>query len=196
MNADNSLGFNQSSLILSLEKQTACKNSCINKFIKEDKHVEIAIKSKLSLKKDNEKILLNVKKSMTGYDYGKILQKIENEIKLINNNIDQMYVDKLNNKISEGMYERLFSKLKNEIKQKENENMEIKRQKEESKQDDNEKIKSVIQEFLSLNKPTPEIMKVIINKIEIHQDKKVDLYFNFKQLNTLYTNKDINFKNV
>ena len=145
---------------------------------------------------DNEKILLNVKNSMTGYDYGKILQKIENEIKLINNNIDQMYVDKLNNKISEGMYERLFSKLKNEIKQKENENMEIKRQKEESKQDDNEKIKSVIQEFLSLNKPTPEIMKVIINKIEIHQDKKVDLYFNFKQLNTLYTNKDINFKNV
>ena len=39
MNADNSLGFNQSSLILSLGKQTACKNSCINKFIKEDKHV-------------------------------------------------------------------------------------------------------------------------------------------------------------
>ena len=40
-----------------------------------------------------------------------------------------MYVDKLNNKISEEMYERLFSKLKNEIKQKENEYIEIKRQK-------------------------------------------------------------------
>ena len=134
---------------------------------------------------DNEKILLNVKKSMTGYDYGKILQKIENEIKLINNNIDQMYVDKLNNNISEEMYERLFSKLKNKIKQKENEYIEIKRQKEESKKDDTEKIKSVIQEFLSLNKPTSEIMKVIINRIEIHQDKQVDLYFNFKQLNNL-----------
>ena len=134
---------------------------------------------------DNEKILLNVKKSMTGYDYGKILQNIENEIKLINNNIDQMYVDKLNNKISEEMYERLFSKLKNKIKQKENEYIEIKRQKEESKKDDTEKIKSVIQEFLSLNKPTSEIMKVIINRIEIHQDKQVDLYFNFKQLNNL-----------
>ena len=134
---------------------------------------------------DNEKILLNVKKSMTGYDYGKILQKIENEIKLINNNIDQMYVDKLNNKISEEMYERLFSKLKNEIKQKENEYIEIKRQKEESKKDDTEKIKSIIREFLSLNKPTPEIMKIIINRIEIHQDKQVDLYFNFKQLNNL-----------
>lgn len=137
---------------------------------------------------DDEKILLNVKKSMTGYDYSKILKKIENEIKLINNNIDKMYVDKLNNKISEEMYERLFSKLKNEIKQKENEYIEIKRQKEESKQDDTEKIKSVIQGFLSLNKPTPEIMKVIINRIEIHQDKQVDLYFNFKQFNNLYNN--------
>ena len=95
-----------------------------------------------------------------------------------------MYVDKLNNKISEEMYERLFSKLKNEIKQKEKEYMETKQQKE-AKQDDTEKIKSIVQDFLSLNKPTSEIMKVIINRIEIHQDKQVDLYFNFKQLNNL-----------
>ena len=134
---------------------------------------------------DDKRIELDVKNNITKYDYGKILQKLENEIKLINNNIDQMYVDKLNNKISEEMYERLFSKLKNEIKQKENEYIEIKRQKDESKKDDTEKIKSVIQEFLSLNKPTSEIMKVIINRIEIHQDKQVDLYFNFKQLNNL-----------
>ena len=134
---------------------------------------------------DSEKIELKVKKEMTKYDYGKILQKLENDIKLINNNIDQMYVDKLNNKISEEMYERLLKKFGNEIKQKEKEYMEIKQQKEESKQDNTEKIKSVVQEFLSLNKPTSEIMKVIINRIEIHQDKQLDLYFNFKQLNNL-----------
>ena len=137
---------------------------------------------------DDKRIELDVKNNITKYDYGKILQKLENEIKLINNNIDQMYVDKLNNKISEEMYERLFSKLKNEIKQKENEYIEIKRQKDESKKDDTEKIKSVIQEFLNIIKPTPEIMKVIINRIEIHQDKQVDLYFNFKQLNNLKEN--------
>ena len=134
---------------------------------------------------DSEKIELEVKKGMTKYDYGKVLQKLENEIKLINSNIDQMYIDKLNNKISEEMYERLLIKFGDEIKQKEKEYMEIKQQKEESKQDNTEKIKSVIQEFLSLNNPTSEIMKVIINRIEIHQDKKVDLYFNFKQLNNL-----------
>lgn len=78
------------------------------------------------------------------------------------------------------MYERLLEKFRNEIGEKEKEYIEIKKQKEETKQDDTEKIKSVVQEFLSLNKPTSEIMKVIINRIEIHQDKQVDLYFNFK----------------
>ena len=70
---------------------------------------------------DSKKIELEVKKGMTKYDYGKILQKLENEIKLINNNIDKMYVDKLNNKISEEMYERVLKKFGDEIKQKEKE---------------------------------------------------------------------------
>ena len=134
---------------------------------------------------DSEKIELEVKKGMTKYDYVKILQKLENEIKLINNNIDQMYVDKLNNKISEEMYERLLKKFRNKIGEKENEYIEIKQQKEESKQDNTEKIKSVVKEFLSLNKPTSEIMKVLINRIEIHQDKQVDLYLNFKKINNI-----------
>ena len=134
---------------------------------------------------DSEKVELEVKRGMTKYDYVKILQKLENEIKLINNNIDQMYVDKLNNKISEEMYERLLEKFRDEIRQKEDEYIEIKQQKEDAKQDDTEKIKSVVQDYLSLSKPTSEIMKVIINRIEIHQDKQVDLYFNFKQLNNL-----------
>ena len=50
---------------------------------------------------DSEKVELEVKNGMTKYDYGKILKKLRNEIELINNNIDQMYVDKLNNKLSE-----------------------------------------------------------------------------------------------
>ena len=134
---------------------------------------------------DSEKVELEVKRGMTKYDYGKILQKLKNEIKLINNNIDQMYIDKLNNKISEEMYERLLRKFRNDIGEKENKYIKIKQQKEEAKQDDTEKIKSVVQDFLSLNRPTAEIMKVIINRVEIHQDKKVDLYLNFKQLNDL-----------
>lgn len=134
---------------------------------------------------DSEKIKLNIKNNRTKQDYGKMLKQKQTEINLIKENIDKMYVDKLNNKISEEMYERLFDKLINEVKQKEKEYDELKMQKEDNKQDDRKEIENIVKEFLKLEKPTPEIMKVIINKIEIHQDKQVDIYFNFKKLNDL-----------
>ena len=76
-----------------------------------------------------------------------------------------------------------IKKLIDEAKQKEKEYTDIKDIQDNSKQDDSENIKKTINEFLELKEPTPEIMKVIINRIEIHQDKQVDLFFNFKQLN-------------
>ena len=113
------------------------------------------------------------------------IQKLETEIKLINDNIDKMYVDKLNNKISEEMYSRLFSKLRKEVKQKEQEYSELVAIKERNKEDDTEDIKKAVKEFLKLEEPTPEFMKVIINRIELHQDKQVDIVFNFKKLNNI-----------
>ena len=65
---------------------------------------------KLFVEIDNKKIMLNIKNNRTKYDYKKMLEKIEKEIELINNNIDKMYIDKLNNKLSEEMYERLLKK--------------------------------------------------------------------------------------
>ena len=131
---------------------------------------------------DNKKIELNIKKSKTKYDYDKILKKLKTEIKLINDNIDQVYVDKLNGKITEVMYERIFKKLRDEAEQKENEYIEMKERQDNCKQDDTETIKRTVKEFLKLKDPTPELMKVIINRIEIHQDKQVDIIFNFKKM--------------
>lgn len=130
---------------------------------------------------DSKKIEINIKSNKTKYDYEKMLQKIEKEINLINTNIDTMYVDKLNNKVSEEMYNRLFNKLINEIRQKEEQYNELKNEKENTSQNDSKEIEKIIKNFLKLDKPTPEIMKVIINRIEIHQDKQVDIYFNFKK---------------
>ena len=142
----------------------------------------------LFLKIDSKKIEINIKNNISRYDYGKILKKLETEIKLINNNIDKMYVDKLNGKISEEMYERLFSKLKNEIKQKEIEYIKLKNQQENNSYNDAESIKKLINDFLKLENPTPEIMKVLINRIEVHQDKNVDIIFNFKRVSLKYYN--------
>lgn len=143
---------------------------------------------KLFIAIDDEKIELNIKKSITKFDYEKNLKKLEIEIKLINDNIDQMYVDKLNGKITEAMYERIFKKLRDEAKQKEKEYIEMKERQDNCKQDDTETIKRAVKEFLKLKEPTPELMKVIINRIEIHQDKQVDIIFNFKQLNNVTQN--------
>ena len=104
---------------------------------------------------------------------------------MINDNIDKMYVDKLNNKISEDMYNRVFNKLRDEVKQKENEYLEMKN-KQDNQKEDTDKIKIIVKQFLNLEKPTPEFMKVIINRIELHQDKQVDIIFNFRRLNEVY----------
>ena len=138
---------------------------------------------KLFLQIDNQKIELNIKNCISKYDYGKMLKKLETEIKLINDNIDKMYVDKLNEKISEEMYERLFRKLKDKIKQKEEEYIGLKNEQENNSYDD---IKKLVNDFLKLEKPTLETMKVLINRIEIHQDKQVDIIFNFKKLSDFY----------
>ena len=134
---------------------------------------------------DSKKIELNVKSNRTKQDYGKMLKQKQIEINLIKDNIDKMYVDKLNNKISEEMYNRLFCKFINEVSQKENEYKEIKSKKEDDVKDDSINIEKIVEEFIKLEKPTPEMMKVIINRIEIHQDKQVDIVFNFKGLQNL-----------
>ncbi len=132
---------------------------------------------------DSKKIELAIQNNKTKYDYSKLMKKLEAEVKLINENIDKMYIDKLNGKLTEEMYERLFEKLQNEAKQKEKEYIELKEMSENNKEDYSKEIEKVVKEFLSLEKPTQEIMKVIINRIEIHQDKQVDIFFNFKKLN-------------
>ena len=129
--------------------------------------------------------MLNIKNSKTKYDYKKMLYKIEKEIELINNNIDKMYIDKLNNKLSEEMYERLLEKLKKAEKDKEIEYIDLKKEAEECTDDNDSEIERLVKEFLKLEKTTPEIMRVLINRIEIHQDKQVDLLFNFKKLNNI-----------
>lgn len=133
---------------------------------------------------DGRKIELNIKNNRTKQDYEKMLKQKQKEIKLIKDNIDKMYVDKLNGKVSEEMYERLFNKLISEVNQKEKEYNDLKNKKEENGQEDSKEIERIVKEFLKLEKPTPEIMKVIINKIEIHQDKQIDILFNFKKLQT------------
>ena len=114
-----------------------------------------------------------------------MLKKLEAEISITQDNLDKMYIEKLNNKISETMYERVSKKLIQEIKQKEESHEELKETIAGENKDNDRDIEKTIKEFLRLDNPTPELMKVIINKIEVHQDKQIDIIFNFKKLQSL-----------
>ena len=137
---------------------------------------------------DSEKIELNMKNSKTTYDYKQLIENSKKEIELIKNKMDKMYMDKLDDKISEEMYQRVLNKYEIEIKEKERQCIEWKKIQQGLTENNSEDIKKIVKEFLSLETPTPELMKIIINKINIHQDKQVDILFNFKELNKIKTN--------
>ena len=50
------------------------------------------------------------------------------------------------------------------------------------------KLDDLVEEFLKLQKPNKEIIREFIEKIEIHNDRQVDIYFNFKPLQDLNNN--------
>lgn len=141
---------------------------------------------------DEEKIELNMKNSKSVVDYSVLQDKIKKEILTINGNIDKMYMDKLENKITESMYDRLYIKFQEDIKQKEKEYIELEKLKNDVAGSNAEEIKKLIKDYLSLEKPTPELMKLLINRIEVHQNKEIDIYFNFRKLNEIKKNYILN----
>ena len=135
---------------------------------------------------DNGRLKLDIENNKAKCDYNQMLKKIEMEISIIQDNLDKMYIDKLNNKVSEVMYERISQKLIQEIKQKEEKYIETKELASNERKDNNKNIEKTIKEFLSLEEPTQELMKVIINKIEVYQNKQIDITFNFRKLNNFF----------
>lgn len=135
---------------------------------------------------DKEKLAKNLNNSYKSSNprdviNGKI-EKINFTLEKNKEKLDNMYLDKLEGKISSEMYDRISKKISNEIDELEQE-----KQKYEEKLgnvnceiDDFEKIRDVINEFMKMENPTREIMLKLIKKIEVHNDKTLDIYFNFK----------------
>ena len=55
-------------------------------------------------------------------------------------------------------------------------------------EDKEKKLDNLVDEFLDMEKPNKEIIREFIERIEIHSDKQVDIYFNFKPLQKLNDN--------
>ena len=107
----------------------------------------------------------------------KELETLTNDIKQINDNLDIIYIDKLNKKITEEQFERIKVKLENDLNIKQKRYTELNNSindniNEESK---NKMINEYINKFLSMKEPTRELIINLIDKIEIFEDKTINI---------------------
>ena len=119
--------------------------------------------------------------------------KIENyktQIKKETRKLELLYEDRLAEIITVENYIENAKKNKNDIEdyQKRIKELEKELNGEDKQIDKDEKLNSLVDEFLNMEKPNKEIIREFIERIEIHSDKQVDIYFNFKPLQELNDN--------
>ena len=91
-------------------------------------------------------------------------------------------MDMLKGIIDEEQYIRVSESLKQEIENNKLSIDNLKKENSEPNKIDNKLIEKHINEFLSLENPTRELIINLVEKIYIYQDKRVDIIFTFKNV--------------
>lgn len=117
----------------------------------------------------------------------KKLETLEQKISDIGLYIKNLYMDKVKGVVSENDYVSLvadFTKDRdNLIKEKEELIKIINNQKPQI--DETAKIEKLAKEFISLEKPTKQLLNELIEKITISENKEINIYFKFNELNEM-----------
>ena len=117
----------------------------------------------------------------------KRLETLEQKIADIGIYIKNLYVDKVKGIVSENDYISLvadFTKDRDDlIKEKEELITIINNKKPEI--DESAKLEKIAKEFLSLEKPTKQLLNELIEKITISENKEINIYFKFNELNNM-----------
>ena len=123
----------------------------------------------------------------------KRLETLEQKIIDIGLYIKNLYMDKVKGVVSENDYIALvadFTKDRDKLV-KEKEELIAVMSNQEVQQDDTLKIEKLAKEFLSLEKPTKQLLNELIEKITISENKEINIYFKFDGLNEM---KEVNKK--
>ena len=117
----------------------------------------------------------------------KRLETLEQKIADIGLYIKNLYKDKVKGVVSENDYISLVSDFTkdrdNLIKEKEELITIINNQKPQI--DETAKIEKLAKEFISLEKPTKQLLNELIEKITISENKEINIYFKFNELNEM-----------
>ncbi len=152
-------------------KEKLCTSHAFNyddieqKIINELKHIYIEQIDKKELLKNPKNN--NIKNIITNNE------EIKMEISFKENQLDKIYLDKINNKISEDMYERIKNKIIGNINLLNEQMKNIQNKK--KIENNNEKMKAL----LELENPNREIIIKLIDRINIHKNKEIDIFLNF-----------------
>ena len=149
---------------------------------------DIRKKCRSYLKTNNFEELLKNSDKMTKIqlDLEKQLDKIQNNIKLQSTYIDSLYKDKLKGLIDEEMFKRQYNNLTMEtlnFKKKSNEiETKLYNLKNKAVDKENTKYTSIINEYLSLKKPSKQLLASLIDKIIIDEEKNINICYKIKPL--------------
>ena len=158
------------------------------------KHIKQVCKEYISTDLQEELVKIAKKekiKETKKFNYQQKIKKLEQKIEDNSLYIKNLYKDKVKGIVTEEDYINMtqeFAKERDEcIKQKEEIELKI------SKLDDNTididtKLENIVKEFISLNKPTKELLNELIEKITISEDHRITIYYKFSELNLLDKN--------
>lgn len=111
----------------------------------------------------------------------KELESLINDIKQINDNLDAIYIDKLNKKITEEQFGRVKIKLENELNIKQERYNDLNNSMNETinEESKDKMINAYVNKFLSMKEPSRELIINLIDRIEIFEDKKINIKVSF-----------------
>ena len=157
-------------------KQKVCTMHSNNYDILEDKILELL--KEYCLKYMDKKSILNrvINTNNDKQNNLKYIKNLEKEISNINDNLDSIYIDRLNKNISEEQFNRVKIKLETELNIKLDKIKELKKEKTQNNNIDRE---NYIREVLELNNISRDIIINLIDRIEIFEDKKINLILKF-----------------
>ena len=114
----------------------------------------------------------------------KEISVLKTEINRINSNLDNIYLDKLNKVIIKEQFNRVKIKLENELKIKQDRYIELSSNINEKYNNEinHKKIEKFIDEFLLMEKPNRELIVSLVDRIEIFEDKNINIKTTFNNL--------------
>ena len=138
----------------------------------------------LNKSKIRESVINNYSKGNENNTEKEIEMLLKN-INQINDNLDNIYIDKLNKTITEDQFERVKLKLEVELDRKTTRlnELENKSSDDMKKDNQNKKIEKYINNFLLMDNPSRELIVNLIDRIDIFEDKRINIKFSFKNEN-------------